>query len=162
MKNLRLIVEFIVGVYPLNWFNIKLNPNRVNGPNHVLFQMQLVRKQNKLVKDIVLHIVLFVVKRSAGYAQSKALLQGIASNAFFIFHTEAIESIIRIRGSPFGDDQLRDCSFSQRKVAQLNVIATKLAELVDLSPEAMETPLTTSLISKYLKSFKDTPMIVPK
>ena len=76
--------------------------------------------------------------------------------------TEAIETILRIRGTPFEDDQLGDCSFSQRKVAKLNVNTSKLSELVDLSSEALEPPLTTSLTSKDLKSFKDTPMIVTK
>ncbi|KAG7175626.1 hypothetical protein Hamer_G027377, partial [Homarus americanus] len=57
------------------------------------------------------------------------------------------------------DDQLGDCSFHSRKVPPINVNATKLSELVDLSLEVLEPPLTTS---QELRNLKETPMQVPK
>ncbi|KAG7159346.1 DNA repair-scaffolding protein-like [Homarus americanus] len=56
------------------------------------------------------------------------------------------------------DDQLGDCSFHSRKVPPINVNATKLSELVDLSLEVLEPPLTTSLTSQELRNLKETPM----
>ena len=53
LQNLKLIVEFIVGVYMPNWFNVKVNPSWVEGPNHVLFQLGLLRSQRKKVLDMV-------------------------------------------------------------------------------------------------------------
>lgn len=44
-KNLKMIVEFIIGVYMPNWFNIKLHPSWIDGPKHVLFQLQVKRKR---------------------------------------------------------------------------------------------------------------------
>ncbi|KAG7169561.1 hypothetical protein Hamer_G031129, partial [Homarus americanus] len=44
----------------------------------------------------------------------------------------------------------------------INVNATKLSELVDLSLEVLEPPLTTSLTSQELRNLKETPMQVPK
>ncbi|KAG7175683.1 hypothetical protein Hamer_G028638, partial [Homarus americanus] len=54
---------------------------------------------------------------------------------------------------------LGDCSFHSRKVPPINVNATKLSELVDLSLEVLEPPLTTS---QELRNLKETPMQVPK
>ncbi|KAG7162599.1 hypothetical protein Hamer_G031249, partial [Homarus americanus] len=48
------------------------------------------------------------------------------------------------------------------KVPPINVNATKLSELVDLSLEVLEPPLTTSLTSQELRNLKETPMQVPK
>ena len=37
LQNLKLVVEFIVGVKMPNWFNVKVNPSWLEGPNHVIF-----------------------------------------------------------------------------------------------------------------------------
>lgn len=157
LENLRLIVNYIIGVYLPNWFNVKLNPKWVNGPSHLLFQLQLVRTQSKLVRDIVLP----VVRRSAWYARSEAVLQAMLSSQCTELRAKALEIILRIRGKPFDDDQMGDCTFIQRKIVQLNVNAIKLSDLLDLNSEVLEPPLTTSLTSKDLKRFEDTPMQVP-
>ncbi|KAG7177820.1 hypothetical protein Hamer_G030963, partial [Homarus americanus] len=52
--------------------------------------------------------------------------------------------------------------FFDRKVPPINVNATKLSELVDLSLGVLEPPLTTSLTSQELRNLKETPMQVPK
>ena len=158
LRNLRLIVNYIIGVYLPNWFNVKLNPKWVDGPNHLLFLLQLVKTQNKLVRDIVLP----VLRRSAWYARSETVLQAMVSSQCSKLRAEAIEIVLRIRDTPFYNDQLGDCSFIQRKAAQLNVDAMKLSDLLDLNSEVLKPPLTTSLTSKDFKSFKDTPMQVPK
>ncbi|KAG7165939.1 hypothetical protein Hamer_G011852, partial [Homarus americanus] len=51
---------------------------------------------------------------------------------------------------------------NEEKVPPINVNATKLSELVDLSLEVLEPPLTTSLTSQELRNLKETPMQVPK
>ena len=102
------------------------------------------------------------MRRSAWYARSEAVLQAMLSSQCSKLRAEAIEIILKIRGTPFDDDQLGDCSFIQRKSVQLNVDAIKLSDLLDLNSEVLEPPLTTFLTSKDLKSSKDTPMQVPK
>ncbi|KAG7168576.1 hypothetical protein Hamer_G032003, partial [Homarus americanus] len=47
-------------------------------------------------------------------------------------------------------------------IPPINVNATKLSELVDLSLEVLEPPLTTSLTSQELRNLKETPMQVLK
>ncbi|KAG7174873.1 hypothetical protein Hamer_G030316, partial [Homarus americanus] len=51
---------------------------------------------------------------------------------------------------------------SFKKSSPINVNATKLSELVDLSLEVLEPPLITSLTSQELRNLKETPMQVPK
>ncbi|KAG7157841.1 hypothetical protein Hamer_G027900, partial [Homarus americanus] len=51
---------------------------------------------------------------------------------------------------------------SFKKSSPINVNATKLSELVDLSLEVLEPPLTTSLTSQELRNLKETPVQVPK
>ncbi|KAG7176475.1 hypothetical protein Hamer_G029564, partial [Homarus americanus] len=56
----------------------------------------------------------------------------------------------------------REEELCQDKSSPINVNATKLSELVDLSLEVLEPPLTTSLTSQELRNLKETPMQVPK
>ncbi|KAG7175663.1 hypothetical protein Hamer_G031229, partial [Homarus americanus] len=93
-----------------------------------------------------------------GYARSEAVLQAMLCSQYCQSRTEAVE----IRGTLIDDDQLGDCSFHSRKVPPINVNATKLSELVDLSLVVLEPPLTTSLTSQELRNLKETPMQVPK
>ena len=71
LTNLRLIVEFIVGVYYPMWFESKVKHCFLDGPRHVLKQLQLIRLQKKRVQDIVAATVV----RSAYYSHSEAVLQ---------------------------------------------------------------------------------------
>ena len=71
LENLRLIVEYIVGIYVPMWFEIKVKHSCVYGPDHVLKQLQLLRLQKKKVQRLVEKHV----KRSAWYSHSEAVLQ---------------------------------------------------------------------------------------
>ncbi|ESN99414.1 hypothetical protein HELRODRAFT_162962 [Helobdella robusta] len=57
LKNLKMIIEFIVGVYMPNWFKIKVKHNWIDGPRHVLFQFELLKSQDKEVIQIVMPII---------------------------------------------------------------------------------------------------------
>ena len=53
-----------------NWFNIKLKNSWVEGSKHVLYQLELLRSQKK-----VLDLGMLTVRRSAWYAHSEAVVQ---------------------------------------------------------------------------------------
>ena len=53
-----------------NWFNIKVKNSWVEGPKHVLYQLELLRSQKK-----VLDLGMLTVSRSAWYAHTEALVQ---------------------------------------------------------------------------------------
>ena len=53
LSNLKLLVEFIIGVYFPMWFEAKVKHSFINGPLHVLRQLELVRQQKKKVQELV-------------------------------------------------------------------------------------------------------------
>ena len=57
VQKLRLIIEFIIGVYFPNWFNIKVKHSWVDGPQHLFYQLQCIRSQKKKVVEIVMETV---------------------------------------------------------------------------------------------------------
>ena len=71
MRNLKMIVEFIVGVYYPMWFHIKVKNSWIEGPRHVLYQIQLVNMQRKAVQEIVWPYVM----SSAWNSHSESILQ---------------------------------------------------------------------------------------
>ena len=73
LSNLRLIVTFIVGVYVPNWFNIKVKHSWIEGPNHLLYQLELLRQQSKKVTNIVMPYVI----RNAYYTHPESVLQSM-------------------------------------------------------------------------------------
>src|SRR5688572_5064915 len=75
LNNLRMIVEFCVGVYFVNWFNIKINNNWTQAPRHILFQLQLIKEQSEEVKTIVMP----TVKRSGWYSFNECVLQAMCA-----------------------------------------------------------------------------------
>ena len=49
MAKLKLIVQFVVGVYWPVWFAIKVKNSWLEGPNHILKQLSLVRRMHQTV-----------------------------------------------------------------------------------------------------------------
>ena len=50
--NLKLIVQFIVGVYYPMWFRIKVIHSWLEGPRHVLHQVRLVNQKTNMVQKV--------------------------------------------------------------------------------------------------------------
>ena len=46
-ESLKVLVEFVVGVYSPMWFDIKVKHQLINGPYHVLKQIKLVNQQQE-------------------------------------------------------------------------------------------------------------------
>ena len=70
-KNLRLIFEFIVGVYYPCCFQVKVKQFWLDEPRHVLFPL----KQLKYQKEEVIAFVKKTVKRSEWFAFSECIIQ---------------------------------------------------------------------------------------
>ena len=71
LENLRLICLFIVGVYYKLWFNIKRDHKLVDGPHHMLKQVQLV---SKYCSDEVRAVVDPYITRNSYFAHPELLL----------------------------------------------------------------------------------------
>ena len=157
VDNLRMIVEFCVGVYIVNWFNIKINSKWTQGPRHLLFQLQLLRDQSEHVKNIVMPSV----RRSAWYGFSESVLQAMLCSQEAGERIDAVEKILNIRGTGDETTQVGDSSVRSRKTPAINSDATTLSQLIDWTSAVYEPPLTCSLTTSEVKAFVNCPMVVP-
>lgn len=157
LKNLRFIVEFIIGVYYPCWFKVKVNHSWIEGPRHILFQLDCLKSQRKEVLDIVMP----TVKRSAWYAHSEALIQTLLCSEDQKERIEGVERILAIRGDGDPDTQLGDSSVRTRRTPDINCDASTIGDLISWSEGVSEPPLTCSLSTSEVKNFINTPMKVP-
>ena len=157
-KKLKIIVDFIIGVYIPNWFNIKVNHSWTEGPRHVLHQLELLRSQSKAVVEIVKD----TVNRGAWYAHSETILQTLLCSDDEEERRFAVKKILEIRG-PGDDSQVGSSSIRLRKTPLLNFKSKRLIDLIDWSKELVtEPPLTVCLSREEINKFLDLPMEVPK
>ena len=156
LQNLRLIVEYIVGVYFPCWFNIKVKHSWVEGPRHILFQLRQLRLQKKPVVDAVLP----TIKRSAWYAFSEMIIQTLLCSDDSKERRIGIQKIIDLRGGE--DNILGNLSVRPRRTPRINSDALNLLELIDWSDGAYEPPLTCKLTTAEIKKFIEAPMQVPQ
>ena len=101
---LTLLVSFIAGVYAPMWFNIKIKHKWTEGPNHILKQLQLVRDQDKKVRDVVEPFI----KSTAWNSHPEAVLQSMLSSDEQGLRDFAIGKIMQIRNdAEIGDKSAR-------------------------------------------------------
>ena len=156
LTNLRMIVEFIVGVYFPNWFNIKVKHSWINGPEHFLYLLELLRTQKMKAVEMVMP----TVKRSAWYAHSEAILQFMLAREDRELRKKGVEKILEIRGEGDDDSQIGDRSVRSRRTPEINTDARTLYDLIDWS-SASEPPLTGDKTTAKIKTFIEHPMDVP-
>jgi hypothetical protein len=156
LNNLRLIVEYIVGIYYPCWFNIKVKHAWVEGPRHILYQLQLLKLQQKAVVDVVLP----TIQRSAWYAFSESIIQTLLCSDDIEERRAGVQKILDLRGGD--DDSLGDLSVRSRKTPIINPEASSLLELIDWSDGVYEPPLTCNLSTQEVKKFISEPMQVPQ
>jgi hypothetical protein len=157
VQNLRHIMEFVIGVYMPNWFNIKVKHSWVEGPRHVLYQLELLRFQKKKVVDIVKP----TVQRGAWYAHSESVLQAMLCSEVAEERKFAVDKIVNIRGHGEDDTQVGDNSVRYRITPDINWKSTKLADLIKWKENVTEPALTCHLTTTQVKQFVVKPMIVP-
>ena len=158
LVNLRLIVEYIIGVYYPCWFQIKVKHSWIEGPNHILFQLKQLRCQNKTVIDIVKP----TVQRSSWYAFSEAILQTMLCSDNTEERKFAVDKIIQLRGEGDEEIQLGNSSVRPRKTPIVNTDAESLAEMIDWSKTIFEPTLTCQLTTAEVRKIVDEPMLVPQ
>ena len=70
LYRLEIITTFVVQVYHHMYYEIKVKHGIIDGPNHVLTQLRLIRQQPKVVQDIVVPIAM----KGAWFAHSEPIL----------------------------------------------------------------------------------------
>ena len=158
-KNLRLIIEFIVGVYFPCWFQIKVKHSWIDGPRHILFQL----KQLKCQKTEVFAIVIKTVKRSAWFAFSECIIQTLLCSNNEEERKFGVQKILEIRGEGDDNTQFGDDSVRSRKTPCIitDKLTDKLTNLIDWKDSLYEPLLTTSLTTHEIRNYFYQPMVVP-
>ena len=156
LENLRLIVLFIIGVYYKQWFHIKRDHRLVDGPRHMLRQVQLV---SKYCSAEVRSIVDAYITRSSYFANPELLLLSHLSSDDVEerhFAVRMIRDVIR-KGAEVGDSTPR-----QFKTPVVNFQAQKLTELIDWNTVKLTEPLlTATMTSDQVLGLLETPLEVP-
>ena len=158
-KNLKLIVEYIVGVYYPTWFNYKVRNSWLQGPQICLEQLHLILKQDKQVQKIVLPRL----ESTAWWASPEMVLQSLLCSNSVDDRLFAVRKILELRGE---SDQDSTASTEQvvrtRFKVKLNQEATCLKNLIMWDEEEITEPVLTMLLSEEeIKSFEVAPMSVP-
>ncbi|XP_065671449.1 uncharacterized protein LOC136089407 [Hydra vulgaris] len=149
LRNLRLNIEFIVGVYFPCWFQIKVKHSWIDGPRHILFQL----KQLKFQKKEVFGIVIKTVKRSAWFAFSECIIQTLLCSNNEEEGKFGVQKILEIRGEGDDNTQFGDDSVRSRKTPCIFTDADKLTNLIDCKDSLYEPLLTTSLTTHEIRNF---------
>ena len=155
LKNLEAIVEFIIKVYYTMWFNIKVAHRVVDGPRHVLMQMQLVKK---ISQNSVKNIVIPRVESTAWFAHPENILLSLLASKEETERRFAIRVILdKVRKGEKGDSSVRTF-----KVPIINWKAFKLKDLINWDQTAITEPVvTTHMSSEELLACLDSPLKVP-
>ena len=152
LQRLETIVIYIVSVYGLMWFQIKVKHSWIEGPRHVLTHLTLLKLQSPEVQAVLLPYL----RTSAWYAHSESILQTLLASEDPKERDFAVKKILKIRGSQdVGKTQPR-----KRKLPELKEDATKLQDLIKWD-RAQEPLLTCTLTRKEIKEFYVKPMEVP-
>ena len=151
LQRLETIVTYIVSVYALMWFRIKVHHSWLEGPRHVLTHLSLLKLQSPEVQRLLLpHL-----RTSSWYAHSEAILQTLLCSQDSEERAFAVAKILKMRGKQdVGKTMPR-----KRKLPELREEATQLQELIKWD-RAHEPLLTCSLTKQEIKEFLKTPMKV--
>ena len=146
-----LVSSSLAGYYPC-WFNVKVKHSWIEGPRHILFQL-----------EELLDLVMPTVRRSAWYTHSEAINQTLLctkENNENKERNEGVERFLAIREKGDPDTQLGDSSVRTRRTHDINHDASSIGALISWSEDVSEPPLTCSLTTSEVKYFIPTPMKV--
>ena len=126
------------------WFEAKVKNSFLDGPRHVLKQLELIRLQNCKVHNIVAE----TVARGAWYSHSEAVLQTLLCSTDPDKQKFAVEKIIKIRnGKDKGDLSNRP----RVHLKTFNPKAKKLIELCSWDSNVFENVFSCSLTLNEIK-----------
>lgn len=137
-SNLKMLVEYITGVYYPMWFESKVKNCITEDPRHILKQLELVRLQCKQVQNLVApHVA-----RSAWFSHSEDVILALLCSHDKKERRFAVEKVVGIRqGREKGDRSNRE----RVHVKNFNQDAKTLPELCTWDSNVFEPVLTCQL-----------------
>ena len=126
----------------------------IDGPNHVLTQLRLIRHQPEVVQDIVIPIAM----KGAWFAHSEPILLTLVCSSAKEDRKFAVEKILEKRG----DNEFGDTNVRPRKTPSINIESTSLTTLISWEKNDLHEPVfTTSLSKDEIRALVDTPFTAP-
>ena len=152
LKNFELIIDFVIKNYFKLYFDIKVNNSILEGPNHILTALRLLRNQPEEVQEIVKDTII----RGSYHAHSENVLLTLLASKIQSERQFAIGKILKIRGSnDYGDINVR-----QHVNPKINFEATELTDLISWD-KCYEPVFTCNMDKREIRRFRNTPMVVP-
>ena len=113
LERLKSIVVFIVSHYCPMWFLIKTRHSWLEGPRHILTELNLLHLQSTDIQEILLP----TLRRSAWNSHSESVLQTMVCSEDKKEQDFAVDIILKIRGK----NQLGNLKPRPRKLPLLNI-----------------------------------------
>ena len=150
----KLIIKFVLQSYFKLYFDIKVKHKLVDGPNHTVTSLRILRSQDEKTQEIVKKCV----ASGAYHAHPENVILSLLASENKEDRIFAIDQIWKLRGSnEFGSMDIRI-----RKTPNINFNATSLTNLIFWDKIKCYEPVFTCKYSKNeLLMFKDSPMIAP-
>ena len=156
-EHLRLICEYIIGVYYPTWFSYKIHNHWIEGARICLQQLHLTLKQDEQVAKTVLPYL----ESSAWWAHPEMLLQTLLCSEEREDRRFAVQKIMDVREQAHGSSEDQKQHIRTRCKVHLNKQATGLRDLIIWEDEQMTEPiLTRDLSDAVVGNFESTPMTV--
>ena len=153
LKNLNTLAHFICVVYYVMWFDIKCRPHVIDGPRHVVKQIQLVRE---FCSDEAKDIVTKYVETSAWLAHSEPVLLACLASDDEEERRFAVKKVLELRG----DNDSGDLSVRSFRVPEINWNVTSLRDLTFWS-DVHEPCLTCGMSRDEIRQCLDKKLVVP-
>ena len=130
------------------YFDIKVLHRIVQGPHHVLTQVQLLQEQPQVVKDIVSPYV----ATGTWFAHPEAIFLSLVCSSDREEEELGVEKILEGRG----EDQYGDTRVRARRTPNFNFSASTIYELISWDRDIHAPSFTCSLTEEQLEDLKDT------
>ena len=125
----------------------------VQGPRHVLTQVQLLQEQPQVVKDIVSPYV----ATGAWFAHPEAVLLSLVCSSDREGGELGARKILERRG----EEQYGDTRVRSRRTPDINFSASSISDLISWDRDIHEPSFTCSLTKEQIKELEDTPFPAP-
>ena len=152
-EKLRLLATFTLQHYHHMFWEIKVKHSIVEAPRHILTTLDLLRKQDQLVREVVTPYI----RSGAWFAHSEAVILTLVSSSDKKEREFGVEKILEKRG----ENEYGDLTVRPRRTPIIDLQATSLTTLISWKTNVHEPVFTAKLSRVEVKALIDTPFTPP-
>ena len=133
--------------------NTQVKHSIVDAPRHILTSLELLRKQDKVVREVVTPFI----SSGAWFAHSEAVLRTLVSSSEKEERVFGVEKILDKRG----EEEFGDLGVRPRRTPAINLQSTSLTTLISWESDVHEPVFTARLSRVEVKALADNPFTPP-